>query len=106
MHLHILLVVFHVASMVASISLVIAALGMGLRGRASATGMATKGLVMAVAGTASGAILLVASPAALECAILSAYLLATIALYVYGFGAGSADRARLVRGIPAAIQKS
>lgn len=81
------------------------ALIIGMRGQSSAATVASGGMAMSVIGSVSGAMLLFSSPLAFECALLTAYLAASAALYIYGFGIGSATKARLIRN-SAPIQKS
>ncbi len=83
--------------MVLSLALISGALGLAIAGKKSATHVATTSQAATSIGTIAGILLLVGAPLSMQCATLTAYLLATTVLYVLGFGAGDARRARLVR---------
>ena len=99
-----ILLVVHVASMITSMALMSAALVWGFRGKDTAVRVATVGMIATAIGAVSGAVLLLFAPILSECIILTAYLSAVSALYIFGFGSGFADKARLIRH-SASIQK-
>lgn len=95
--MHTFVLITHIITMVASLALMGGALGLGLFGRRSAAATATVGMIVTLIGVLSGGILLLGAPLSIECAILTAYLLAATGLYVFGFGMGQADEARFIR---------
>lgn len=95
--MHIFLVIIHVIAMMSSLALMSSAILMGLFGKRSAAAVATLAMYFTTAGGLSGAILLLAAPLTVQCALLTAYLVVTTAIYVFGFGTGYADTARFIR---------
>jgi len=95
--MHMLLVIIHVVSMIASIGLMTGAVGVGLAGHAVAARLATNGFLTAIVGFASGGLLLIDSVLSLECGLLALYLIGVTVLYHVGFAFGDASRARLIR---------
>ena len=89
--------VTHIITMIASMGLMGGAIVLGIFGKRSAATTATIGMVITLFGVMAGAILLLGAPLSIQCAILTAYLLAATGLYVFGFGMGHADDARLIR---------
>ena len=77
--------------------LMTAALAFGLLGKQRAALVASIGMAVTLVGATLGAILLLFAPIAIECIALTAYVLGISALYIYGFGAGVAEKARLIR---------
>ncbi len=95
--MHTLILITHITMMVSSMALMGSALLFGVVGKKSAARVATAGQVATVIGGIGGGLLLLGAPLSFECALLTAYLLAMTALYVYGFGMGNAQNARLIR---------
>ena len=95
--MHTILLVTHIISMVVSMVLMSTALVYGFRGRDTAAHVATVGMIATAFGAMTGAVLLLFAPILSECVILTAYLSAVSALYIFGFGSGFADQARLIR---------
>ena len=100
-----ILLAAHIASMVLSLGLMSGAIAWGLRGKNSAARIATLGMIATAVGAVSGSILLIFAPLLSECLILTAYLSVVTSLYIFGFGGGFAEDARLIRR-SAPIQKS
>lgn len=73
------------------------AIFLGLQGKTAAVRVATLGTTLSFAGVAAGVLMLLSSPLSIECAILTAYLVAMMALYKIGFGFGNIKNARLVQ---------
>ena len=92
-----MIITVHVVAMIASLVLMTLAVAMGLLGKRSAATVANVGVIATFVGGLSGIGLLIDAPLSLQCALLTAYLLAIIALHVFGFAMGDADRARLIR---------
>lgn len=99
------LVIIHVISMVVSLFLMSGAIGLGLFGKDVAAKVASVGMIATAFGAVTGSVLLFFAPALSECIILTSYLAAVTSLYIFGFGAGVADKARLIRN-SAPIQKN
>ena len=95
--MHAVIVVIHVVAMIASIGLMSLAVVAGLFGKKIAALLANLGLAVTVVGGLSGTVLLLGAPLSLQCAILTAYLSAVVALHIFGFAMGDADKARLIR---------
>lgn len=95
--MHTILVLVHVSMMISSLALMSAATGLGFFGKRVAATLATIGELATVIGGLVGVVLLLGSPLSIECATLTAYLAGITALYVFGFGMGNADEARLIR---------
>lgn len=91
------LLIVHILGMIASIGLMSGALVFGAFGKHVAARIATVGMGATAIGGFAGIVLLLSAPLTMKCAILTAYLLTTIALYKFGFAMGDADRARLIR---------
>lgn len=92
------IIVTHIICMVASLVVMPTAIMLALSGIRGSIKVATSGFVLTAIGFTTGVILLLSAPLLTECVILTSYLLATIALYAYGFGWGVASKARLLRG--------
>ncbi len=103
--MHTTLLVVHIVGMIASLCLMSSAVLLGLNGKALAVRLASVGMGITIVGGISGIALLFSAPLSLKCALLTAYLLAMTALYIFGFGSGRVAKARLIRH-SAAIQKS
>jgi hypothetical protein len=95
--MHIIVVVLHVTAMIASMLLMIAAVGVGFAGKKVATRIAGAGFASAVVGFISGGILLFGATLSLDCALLTAYLVGITLFYHLGFAFGDAENAKLVR---------
>jgi len=95
--MHTLLVTLHVIAMIASLALMSSAVLLGLFGKHAAAATATIGMVVTAAGTFAGGLLLLGAPLSIQCALLTGYLAAVSALYVFGFAMGNAKEARLIR---------
>lgn len=95
--MHTFILISHIVAMIASMGLMGGAVVMGLMGKRSAASVATMGMIITVIGVMGGAILLLGAPLSIQCATLTGYLLAATGLYVFGFGMGQADDARLIR---------
>lgn len=91
------LLILHVVAMMLSLLLMAAAVVMGLAGKALAATLSSAGMVATVVGGFCGGLLLLSAPLPLDCVILSVYLVAMTALYVFGFAMGDAENARLIR---------
>lgn len=95
--MHTLLIVTHIGMMVASLLAMAGALSLGFFGKSVAVRFASIGFYASIVGFVSGGALLFGSILSFECALLTAYLLATTILYHVGFGFGDAKYARFVR---------
>lgn len=95
--MHTLLIITHIIAMSLSIGMMTIAVELGLIGKNVAAKIATGGFFASVVGFITGIGLLFGSPLSVECALLTAYLLAATLLYRYGFALGDARRARLIR---------
>jgi hypothetical protein len=102
--MHTILLVTHIVSMILSLALMAGAIGFGIFGKNSAAQIASTGMIATTIGALTGATLLFFAPILSECIILTAYLATVTGLYIFGFGAGIADKARFIRS-SAAIQK-
>jgi hypothetical protein len=100
-----ILLIVHIASMIASLALMSSALIMGMYGKDAAARVATVGMMATTTGGASGTVLLIDAPLSFKCALLTAYLLSITMLYIFGFGMGRVNNARLIRH-SAVVQKS
>lgn len=103
--MHTFLVVLHVSTMILSLLGMGAAIVLGLAGRTAAAQFASFSMALTLVGCGAGAVLLFDTPLSLRCALLTVYLFAMTAVFVFGFSKGSAERARFIRR-PASIQKS
>jgi len=97
MLMHTTFVIIHISAMIASMVLMVSAVGFGLSGKHIAARIATIGYVTTVGGIAIGGILLLGAPLSIQCALLTAYLLSVTVLYHFGFAFGDAENARLIR---------
>lgn len=95
--MHTVFIVIHVTAMITSLTLMSVAVALGLFGKRLAAVVATGGTIATIVGGATGMTLLFEAPLSVECALLTAYLLAIAAVYIFGFAMGDADRARLIR---------
>ena len=95
--MHTLLVIIHASAMVVSFGLMSGALILGFLGKKIAAFAATLATIGTAIGGVSGVILLLGAPLSWQCATLTAYLIIMSALYIFGFGMGIADDARLIR---------
>jgi hypothetical protein len=87
----------HILAMISSIGLMTSALALGFMGKRRAAVVASVGIVVTFVGAILGAILLMLAPITIECVTLTVYVLSVSALYIFGFGAGAAQKARLIR---------
>ncbi len=87
----------HVTAMIVSLLLFPLAIGLAMKGIRLSLKIATGGFVATGVGFFAGIILLASKPLLSSCAILTAYLLAMIAIYAVGFGWGLAPKARLLK---------
>lgn len=92
-----LILLFHIAAMIISLVAMSMALGGVLLGNGAAVSFAKAGVIATVSGAAAGAYLLVLHPAALQCVILTSYLVAVGLLYRYLFAMGNVSRCSWVR---------
>lgn len=74
-----------------------AALGMGVFGKKAAATLATIGEIATVLGALTGVILVLDAPLSIQCALLTAYVVAMTSIYVFGFGMGNAEESRFIR---------
>ncbi|QHN42757.1 hypothetical protein GII36_02725 [Candidatus Mycosynbacter amalyticus] len=95
--MHTFLVILHVTTMVASMTLMSGAIGLGIFGKRQAVRAASYGMGATLVGFGSGLLLMLAAPLTLKCAMLTSYLLAVSVLYYAGYGAGNVAKARFVR---------
>lgn len=95
--MHTIVLVTHIVMMIASLGLMSLSIALGLFGKRSAAITATIGEAATLIGGLSGVILLLDAPLSFQCATLTAYLIGVTSLYVFGFGMGNADEARLIR---------
>lgn len=91
------IIIIHSIAMAASLTLMGAAVGLGIFGKKSAATLATGSVAVTFIGGVSGFALLLSAPLSVECAALTAYLVAIATLYVSGFAMGDARSARLIR---------
>ena len=94
--MHTILLVIHIISMVLSMALMTGAISLGLLGKDFAVRTASIGMVATALGGITGAVLLFFTPVLSECIVLTAYLSSVTALYIFGFGSGLVEKARLV----------
>lgn len=92
-----LILVFHIGAMIVSLAAMSMALGGVLLGHKSALTFAKFGVVSTVVGAAAGTYLLVLHPAAMQCVILTTYLVAVGLLYRYLFAMGDLTKCAWVR---------
>lgn len=97
--MHAIILTIHIIMMVSSLALMGGALAFGLFGRKSAVIIATFGEVVTILGSLMGIILLLGAPLSIQCATLTAYIAGMTALYVFGFGMGDVENAKLIRKI-------
>lgn len=95
--MYVMLIVVHVVAMIISLVLMPAAILLALRGVHASLKVATAGIVTTGVGFFAGMLLLLSAPLLSECAILTSYLLAMIAVYAFGFGWGVESRARFLK---------
>lgn len=95
--MHTSLLLIHIVAMIASLGLMSTAIATALFGKKVAVRIATIGLLTTVTGFVTGTVLLLQAPVLSRCAILTAYLVAVIAVYGYGFGWGNATKAIFLR---------
>lgn len=91
------LLLIHVIAMIASIGLITASVIVGIFGKRIAARIATISVGATAVGGLTGMALLLSAPLSIKCAVLTAYLLGAVSVYVYGFAMGDADKARLIR---------
>lgn len=91
------LIAVHVFGMVASLFALPLAIAMALFGARVSVKLASVGVVLAGIGFTTGVALMMQAPVFSECALLTAYLAAMIAIYGAGFAWGDASKARLLR---------
>lgn len=94
-----IILITHIVMMVSSLVLMSGAIGMALFGKKSAAHVATAGQAVTSVGAIAGVLLLVGAPLSFQCAALTAYLILTTTLYIFGFGAGDIRHARLFRSV-------
>jgi hypothetical protein len=97
MLMHTIIVILHVTAMIASMVLMIGAVGVGFAGKKAAVRIAGAGFVSAIVGFISGGILLFGATLSIECALLTAYLVGITLFYHLGFAFGDVENAKLVR---------
>lgn len=87
----------HIVGMIVSVGLMSSALVLGVLGKMFAAKIATIGTHATIIGGFTGVGLLFSAPLTMRCAVLAVYLLAIFLLYKFGFAAGDASRAHLIR---------
>lgn len=95
--MHTIVLLIHIFSMMTSVIAMSSALLFGLCGKSIAARIASIAMAAIVFGGFSGVLLLINSPLQLSCLFLTAYVLGSAALYVWGFGAGVVQAARFIR---------
>lgn len=95
--MHTTLLTVHIISMIASMIVMSGAVLVALLGKRVAIEMASVGMVATFLGFASGLAMILDTPLSIQCAGLTAYLLAVTVLYHVGFGFGRIEKARLVK---------
>lgn len=87
----------HIISMIASMVVMSGAVIVAILGKKFAVDMASFGMIATFFGSASGIAMLLDAPLSIQCAGLTAYLVAVAAIYHVGFGFGRIEKARFVR---------
>lgn len=92
-----LILLFHIAAMIISLTTMGMALGGVLFGHKSAVTFAKFGVVTTVLGAGAGTYLLMLHPAAIQCVVLTSYLVAVGLLYRYVFAMGDVAKCVWIR---------
>ena len=91
-----LMISLHVIAMCTSIVLMLGAVVGALVGKRHSLVVARGSMLIAGIGLATGIVMLFSAPILSKCLVLSAYLVAMVAVYGYGFGWGYESKAKLL----------